>query len=140
MSSLVMKLQLYVQQVNSALEDTSQQVLSFRRCKLCLLSSHTVCIQCYLRLKCNSAQFVTHFISFHSIPLHCIPLYSVAFHSIAFHSITFLYIPLHSITLHCIPLHCIVFHCIPLHCIPLYSISLHSVDLYRTTKSIWMWK
>jgi hypothetical protein len=33
-SSLVMKLQLYVQQVNSALEDTSQQVLSFKRHKL----------------------------------------------------------------------------------------------------------
>jgi len=29
-----MKLQLYVQQVNSALEDTSQQVLSFTRRKL----------------------------------------------------------------------------------------------------------
>jgi len=40
-----MKLQLYVQQVNSALEDTSQQVLSFKRCKLNLLLIRTVCIQ-----------------------------------------------------------------------------------------------
>jgi hypothetical protein len=33
-SSLVMKLQLYVQQLNSALEDTSQQVILFKSCDL----------------------------------------------------------------------------------------------------------